>query len=96
MTAKEVSHDFVKLAHDEKDSTTLRKRGLPEGEEDVPAGVVGVDCGIGGNDSSNEAPKEDEGLKAFNPVKPVVCGCNGFEKLDVADLTFISITWAPT
>jgi hypothetical protein len=42
------------------------------------AGVVGSDCGIGGSDSSSDAPKDEVGLKALTPaLKPVACGRNG-------------------
>ena len=34
----------------------------------VTAGVVGPDPGIGGKLSSNDAPKDDDGLKVFKPV----------------------------
>lgn len=40
------------------------------------SGVVGADWGMGGSDSSSAAPNEEEGLKAFMPEKPVVCGCS--------------------
>lgn len=41
-------------------------------------GVVGADCGIGGRDSNNAAPKEEDGLNGLSPLlKPVFCGCNG-------------------
>lgn len=41
---------------------------------DVPVtlGVVGPDCGIGGNDSNKEAPKDDVGLNGLMPLKPVI------------------------
>lgn len=56
------------------------------GGEDVPEGVGGLDCGIGGSDSSNDAPNEDVGLNALRPVKPVACGWRGAveEKAGVA------------
>lgn len=38
----------------------------------VAAGVVGEDPGIGGNDSSKEAPNDDDGLKGLRPLKPVI------------------------
>jgi len=37
----------------------------------VTAGVVGPEPGIGGSDSNNEAPKEDDGLNGFRPLNPV-------------------------
>lgn len=36
------------------------------------SGVVGADWGMGGRDSRRAAPKEDEGLNALMPLKPVV------------------------
>lgn len=50
-----------------------------DGGEDVPVGgfapgVPGLEPGIGGSDSKSEAPKEDEGLNALRPLKPVICG----------------------
>ena len=59
------------------------------GDADVAEGVVGPDCGIGGKDSSNEAPNEDVGLKAFKPVKPVVCGCSGDVEEENADVAAV-------
>ncbi len=50
----------------------LEKSGVP-----VTAGVVGPDPAIGGNDSNNEAPNEEVGLKGFNPVIPVACDLTG-------------------
>jgi hypothetical protein len=44
----------------------LEKNGVP-----VTAGVVGPDPAIGGNDSNNEAPNEEVGLKGFKAVIPV-------------------------
>lgn len=44
----------------------LEKSGVP-----VTAGVVGPDPAIGGNDSNNEAPNEEVGLKGFKAVIPV-------------------------
>lgn len=41
------------------------------------AGAEGPDAGIGGSDSSNEAPKDDEGLNGLIPPKPVDWGCRG-------------------
>lgn len=38
----------------------------------VVSGVVAPDWGIGGRDSSNEAPKFEVGLNGFIPPKPVV------------------------
>ena len=35
-------------------------------------GVEVLDWGIGGSDSSNDAPKDDVGLNAFMPANPVV------------------------
>lgn len=53
--------------------------GWPEGNVgwDCSFGVLGADCGIGGNDSNSAAPNEEDGLKALIPLNPVFCGCNG-------------------
>lgn len=40
----------------------------------APAGVAGAEPGMGGKDSINEAPNEDDGLNAFSPEKPVIWG----------------------
>jgi len=40
------------------------------------------DCGMGGRDSSNAAPKEEDGLKGLMPANPVVCGISGPEGID--------------
>jgi len=72
-------------------------------KEDIPPGAeVGVDAlatgesplgelseGIGGKDSNNDVPKDDEGLNALSPLKPVVCGLSAGDNdsgggLDVA------------
>lgn len=37
-------------------------------------GVPGEEPGIGGKDSSKEAPKDEDGLNGFNPANPVICG----------------------
>lgn len=57
----------------------------------VDAGVPPVSSawGIGGSDSSNEAPNDDVGLKAFIPVNPVDCGCSGALKEDPPDVVFV-------
>ena len=47
------------------------------GGRPVIAGVVDPEPGIGGNDSSKEAPKDEEGLKGFNPENPVRCDFTG-------------------
>ena len=39
-------------------------------------GVEGAE-GIGGSDSSNAAPKDEDGLNALSPLNPVVCLCSG-------------------
>jgi hypothetical protein len=46
----------------------------PPGEEKPPVGWDEVGDGIetGGRESRRAAPKDDVGLKAFNPTKPVV------------------------
>ena len=62
---------------------------LAGGGDDVPVGVEGLDCGIGGSDSSNEAPKEEVGLKALRPVKPVVWGCNGVVEEENAEVAAV-------
>jgi len=43
-------------------------------------GVLGLDPGIGGRDSNNDAPKADEGLNALSPLNPVVCGLSVGDK----------------
>lgn len=62
---------------------TLKPVGCVDAE-----GVVGPDWGMGGNDSSKDAPNEEVGLKALRPVKPVVWGRNGGE-LDSAEVAFV-------
>ncbi len=42
------------------------------GPAPVTAGVFGSDAGIGGNDSNNEAPKDEVGLNGFKALNPVV------------------------
>ncbi len=41
---------------------------------DCSGGVPGADWGMGGKDSRSAAPKDDDGLKGFKALKPVVCG----------------------
>jgi len=58
-------------------------------------GVPGLDPGIGGNDSRSDAPKEDEGLKALSPLKPVICGLSGGD-VDSEDAVPVApVGWLP-
>lgn len=45
---------------------------LEGGFAPVIAGDVGAEPGIGGNDSINDAPKDEDGLNGFKPEKPVI------------------------
>lgn len=38
------------------------------------SGVPGKDPGIGGKDSSSDAPNDDDGLNGFKPANPVIWG----------------------
>lgn len=44
--------------------------GLGGGLDEV-GGDTAVPCGIGGRDSSNDAPKDDVGLKGLKPLPPI-------------------------
>lgn len=44
------------------------------------AGVVGFGPEIGGKDSNNDVPNDDEGLNALSPLNPVVCGLSAGDK----------------
>ena len=65
-------------------------------------GVVGPDPGIGGRLSNNDAPKDDDGLKVFNPVnapRPVafevspVVGCT---EIDGTVELVVPVGWEET
>ena len=40
----------------------------------VVAGASRLTCGIGGNDSSNDVPNDEDGLNGLIPPNPVGCG----------------------
>lgn len=40
--------------------------------------VAALPVVAGGRDSTKEAPKDEVGLNALRPAKPVTCGCNGW------------------
>lgn len=55
------------------DSDDCNAEGLARGDAPgAAAGVVGAEPGIGGSESIRDAPNDDDGLKGFNPVKPVI------------------------
>lgn len=59
-------------------------------------GVVGADCGMGGNESSKCAPNEDDGLNGLIPEKPVICGFNEGEETDIEGAEdVVEVTVAP-
>ena len=57
--------------------------------------MLGVDCGIGGRDSSSEAPNDDVGLNALIPLNPVVCGFNGGENVIDGVVAPVTLDVAP-
>jgi hypothetical protein len=68
----------------------------PPNGEVVPlplsAGVPGKDPGIGGKDSSNDAPNDDDGLNGFKPTNPVNWG---FRELGLEDIEVLvaPVSW---
>lgn len=84
--AAPVGWEFIPVGCELKADAAAPKEGIPPGAEigvdaatadeeelAVPVGF-GLEPEIGGKDSNNDAPKDDEGLNALSPLNPVVCG----------------------
>ena len=56
------------------------------------AGVPGKDPGIGGKDSSSDAPNDDDGLKGFKPANPVIWGLRELV-LDTMEVLVPPVGW---
>jgi hypothetical protein len=66
----------------------------PGAEPEFPrsdVALLGVPVGIGGNESRSAAPKDEVGLKGFNPAIPVICGFNAAAVSPASPLPLVPI-----